>query len=222
MEENTLVIIRQEEEADQRAVEECVRAAFWNMYMPGADEHFLAHQMRRSNDFISELNLVAIVDGVVAGSIMYTKSKVYIEGGEDIDTITFGPIAVSPKFQKRGIGQKLIARSTHLAIKLGYKAVIIFGDPRYYSKSGFRCAEKFDIQTASEKFAVCLLALPLQAGALDGIRRGKFVESDVFTCCDNESAVSEFDANFPLQEKIADTESQKVFHLLRSLSYHIA
>ena len=52
--------IRLETEKDYRAVEELTREAFWNVYKPGADEHYYVHMMRNHPDFIPEcLSLTA-------------------------------------------------------------------------------------------------------------------------------------------------------------------
>lgn len=40
--------IRLETQKDYRAVEELTREAFWNVYKPGADEHYYVHMMRSS------------------------------------------------------------------------------------------------------------------------------------------------------------------------------
>ena len=37
--------IRNEEYDDYRIVEEITRKAFWNLYVPGCNEHFLAHKL---------------------------------------------------------------------------------------------------------------------------------------------------------------------------------
>ena len=37
--------IRLEPEKDYRAVEELTREAFWNVYKPGADEHYFIHMI---------------------------------------------------------------------------------------------------------------------------------------------------------------------------------
>ena len=47
--------IRLETEKDYKAVEELTREAFWNVYKPGADEHYFVHMMRNHPDFIPEL-----------------------------------------------------------------------------------------------------------------------------------------------------------------------
>ena len=47
--------IRLETEKDYRAVEELTREAFWNVYKPGADEHYYVNQMRNHPAFIPSL-----------------------------------------------------------------------------------------------------------------------------------------------------------------------
>ena len=66
--------IRKEMPEDHQAVEELTRRAFYNMYIPGAVEHYLVHIMREHEDFIPELDLVAEISGRIVGSIMYTKA----------------------------------------------------------------------------------------------------------------------------------------------------
>lgn len=70
--------IRLETEKDYRAVEELTREAFWNVYKPGADEHYYVHQMRQHPDFIPELAFVLELDDKIVGSIMYTRA--WLEG----------------------------------------------------------------------------------------------------------------------------------------------
>ena len=219
MQSDGAVIIRKEEERDRRLVEEVIRNAFWNRFEPGATEHFLAHHLRDSADFIPELNLVAETEGRVVGSIMYTTSEIKLDEHNTIPTITFGPLAVDPDYQSRGIGMKLVERSVDIASDMGFNSILIFGDPRYYSKVGFRCAEKYNIRTETGKFAVCLLARPLQEGALSGVQDGIFLESPVFSIADDRARVAAFDGTFSPKEKLSDLPSQKVFEVLRSLSY---
>ena len=44
--EDESMIIRNEEERDFRAVEELTKKAFWNIHVPGCNEHYLAHILR--------------------------------------------------------------------------------------------------------------------------------------------------------------------------------
>ena len=68
--------LRPELESDHRIVEHCVREAFWNLHVPGCNEHYLAHLLRGHPDFIPEFDFVALLDDGIVGNIMYTRSQV--------------------------------------------------------------------------------------------------------------------------------------------------
>ena len=107
--------IRREEPGDYRAVEELTRDAFWNLQVPGCNEHYLAHVLRGHPDFIPELDLVAERDGRVVGNIMYTKAWLVDEAGNRKEILTFGPLSVAPECQRQGIGKRLMEESFRIA-----------------------------------------------------------------------------------------------------------
>ena len=84
-------IIRNETPDDYRAVEELTRESFWNVYKPGADEHYFVHMMRSHPDFIPELAFVLEKDGEIIGNIMYTKAWLEDEDGKRKVILSFGP-----------------------------------------------------------------------------------------------------------------------------------
>ena len=90
--------IRLETEKDYRAVEELTREAFWNVYKPGADEHYYVHQMRTHPDFIPELAFVLEDDGELVGNIMYTKAWLEDENGVRKEILSFGPLCIAPEY----------------------------------------------------------------------------------------------------------------------------
>ena len=47
--------IRHENESDYRIVENVARESFWNLYIPGCDEHLITNKIRNSKDFIKDL-----------------------------------------------------------------------------------------------------------------------------------------------------------------------
>ena len=104
--ENTFRI-RRETQEDYRRVEELTRRAFWNLYVPGCSEHYLAHILRDHADFIPELDLVAELEGSIIGNIMYTKASLTDEDGTEKPILTFGPISVLPEYQRQGCGKAL-------------------------------------------------------------------------------------------------------------------
>lgn len=92
------LIIRNENKKDYAAVENMIRNAFWNVHVPGCEEHYLAHVMRNHEDFIPELDLVAELEGKVVGNVMYTKASLTDASGNRKQTLTFGPSGVCPEF----------------------------------------------------------------------------------------------------------------------------
>lgn len=200
--------LRPERPADFRAVEELTRDAFWNHYGPGCDEHYLAHILRDSSDFVPELDYVAVHDGQLVGNIMYTRAKIVLDRGGEREVLCFGPLAVDPAFQGRGVGTALIERTRRLARELGYGAVLILGDPGYYSRFGFVPAEQYGVGTSAGVYSISLQALELRPGVLADCA-GYFEESGSFQI-DPEKAAA-FDRSFPPREKVAGLPSQERF-----------
>lgn len=200
--------LRNEEPLDYREVEELTREAFWNQYVPGCNEHYLLHIMRNSDSFIRKLDFVAELDGKVVANIVYTKSKIIGDNGEIYDVFTFGPISVLPEYQGLGIGGILIKHTKELAKELGYRAVLIYGDPGYYSKFGFVEAENYDIRTSDNMYAVPLQALELYQGSLSDCS-GCFFEDSVFEI--EETSAIEFDKGFLKKDRQSGLPSQKRF-----------
>jgi putative acetyltransferase len=209
------IVIRNENADDYRIVEELTREAFWNLYVPGCNEHFCLHNLRTSPDFIPELAFVAIKEGQIVGHILYSRANIIDQQGTGKKVLCFGPVSVLPGLQKQGIGSALINHSISVAKTMEYPAICIYGDPRYYGRFGFRCAEKYEIKTSDSKFAFALLALELKPNALCNIS-GRFIESAYFEV--NEKKFLEYESTFPYKEKF-ETDSQRVFSILASLRY---
>ena len=98
------ITIRLETENDYRAVEELTRNSFWNVYKPGADEHYYVHTMRNHPDFIPDLAFVLEKDGAIIGNIMYTKARLEDESGKRKEIVSFGPLCVAPEYQRLKLG----------------------------------------------------------------------------------------------------------------------
>lgn len=199
--------IRLEKPQDYRRVENLTREAFWNLHVPGCDEHYLAKVLRDSSEFISELDFVMEVDGQIIGNIMYTNAVIKNEQGEDFQTLTFGPVSIHPHFQGQGLGSILIKHSLTRAKELGYKLVVIYGDPDYYSRFGFLQGERFDIYSNDGFYNPALQVLELVPGALNGVS-GSFIEDKAYHIDSRD--VSKFEATFPPKEKM-ETKSQIKF-----------
>jgi predicted N-acetyltransferase YhbS len=200
--------IRLETPADYAAVEQITREAFWNHHVPGCDEHYLAHVLRKAECFLPELDFVAELDGTLVGNIMYTNAKIVGDDGTEYPVLSFGPISVLPEFQRRGVGGKLILHTLSLAKEMGHTAVLIYGDPDYYSRFGFVSAEQYGIGTRYNTYAAALQAVELVPGALAG-KAGLFYEDEAYEIDPAEAEA--FDRLFPPKEKQTGLASQAKF-----------
>ena len=198
--------LRPEEEKDYRIVEELTREAFWNIYFPGGNEHLLIHNLRKAKEFIRDLDFVAISDNKITGNIVYAEAKI-IDSEKERIVLTFGPISVLPEYQNRGIGAKLIKHTAQLAKKMGYKAIIIYGDPEYYKRFGFKESKEYNITNKAGKYPAALLVLELYPGALNGIK-GIFYEGKIYEV--DEKELEEFEKGFSEKEKLK-TKTQERF-----------
>lgn len=201
--------IRNETEKDFREVEELTREAFWNLYFPGCNEHYLVHQIRNHPDFIKELDFVAEYNGKIVGNIMYTKAWLINENGQEIEIISFGPLSVLPECQRKGIGSSLVNHTKNAAHEKGIKGIVIFGDPHNYCKHGFKSGKDLNISDMNGEYPYGMLALALEEQAFEG-HTWKFKYSDVFNV--NEEEAEEFDKSFCTKEK-GHQYSQDIFSI---------
>lgn len=202
--------IRNERESDYKIVEDITRKAFYNVYVPGCMEHYLVHIMREHEDFIPELDFVIEVDGQIVGNIMYTKSKLTDEGGTEKEIVTFGPVSILPKYQRKGYGKMLIEHSLKRAAELGYEAVVIMGSPANYVGSGFQCCRKYNICVEKEKYPAAMLVKELKPGALDG-KLWFYSDSPVMNVDEREAQA--FDDGLEKMEK-KWMPSQETFYIM--------
>jgi predicted N-acetyltransferase YhbS len=148
--------LRLEEERDYKLVEELTREAFWNLHVPGCDEHFLIHNLRKSEEFIRELDFVAIHDDKIVGNIVYAEAKI-IDNNKIYTILTFGPLSVLHEYQRKGIGTKLVNHTIKMAKEMKYKAIIIYGDHDYYKRFSFKVSKEYNITNKDNKYQIDVL-----------------------------------------------------------------
>lgn len=187
------VVLRRETPSDRRTVEEVTREAFWGMSGPGCDEHLLVHRLRGSPSVVPELDVVAEVDGVVVGHVIYTRARV-VGRDRSWDVLTFGPLTVHPSYQGSGLGCALMRHTLGEAAALGHRAVVVYGHPDYYPRFGFVRGAAVGITAPGGATFDALMALALVPGGLDDVH-GEFHEDAAFRI--DPADVAAFDATFP-------------------------
>ena len=188
------IVIREETEDDFYGTELMTMRAFWNKHHLGCDEHYLVHKLHQCKDYLPELSRIAVKDGKIIVCIIYSKAKV-VDGEKVHDIVTFGPLCVDPDWQGTGVREILLRETMKIAMDMGYKGIIIFGEPDYYPRIGFKTCDHFNITTPDGKNFNAFMGIELMK---DGFKdmKGKFYESDVF---DNlpKNEVEEYNKNFP-------------------------
>jgi len=99
----------------------------------------LVHDLMTNTDNNDLYGFVATENEKIVGSIFF--SKLTFES--KISAYLLSPVAVHTKFQKKGIGQKLVNFGLNTLKEDGVELIFTYGDPNYYSKVGFNpIAEK--------------------------------------------------------------------------------
>ena len=191
--------IRLEEEDDYLEVEKMVRDSFWNIYRPGAFEHFIVHQLRDDESFIRNLAYVIEEDGKIIAHICYSKGYLQFENQRE-DAVVLGPVAIAKDYQNQGLGTKLIRYTLDLAEEYPY--VFVIGDENYYRRFGFVSASKYNIYldgTDLEEENPFFMIKVFDEDELSE-ELAIFHNPDVFNV--NADEVDEFDRQFEYRKKL--------------------
>lgn len=132
------ITIRTEQLNDHPATEALALAAF----APDRRVAELVRKLRTSEALIPELNLVAEVDGVLAGHLMFSRAP--ITSGHIVALLS--PLGVLPSYQRRAIGASLIRYALAWLQDSDYPVVVLEGVPAYYPRFGFCPARTLGIE----------------------------------------------------------------------------
>ena len=84
-------------------------------------------------------SLLAFDNDRAVGHVLFTSAQ--LEGKQNCASISLlAPLAVSPDFQKQGVGGKLIERGLHHLKNAGFDLIFVLGHPEYYPRYGFKPA----------------------------------------------------------------------------------
>jgi len=192
------IIIRPSKDIDFKETENLTRESFWDLYKPGSDEHFVLHKIRESKCYISELDLVIIAGEKIIGHIICTKARVVDSKNNEYIVLCVGPFSIMNEYQRKGYGSNLMDYCIEKSKELGYSAIILFGNPAYYHRFGFRNAIEYGICTKEGMNFEPFMVKELQRDGLTGIR-GKFFEDESYSV--NADELLEFEKQFPYKEK---------------------
>ena len=162
------MIIREELTKDYNEVEEVIEKSFRTAEFTVNEEHNLVKRLRKSNEFIKELSLVAEDNNRIIGHILLTKASIR-DNNKIIETLALAPLSVLPGYQNCGIGKALTNKAIELARKLGYKSIVVLGHENYYPKFGFKKASMYGVKAPFEVPDEAYMILELIPNALNGV-----------------------------------------------------
>ena len=131
----------------------------------------LVEEIRSKRWYLPELELIMVNEAdEMIGYCMF--SRFHLEGKYEQELLILTPVAVKTELQRQHISKELIEYGLERARELGYKAVIVEGNPMNYRSRGFVTSAPFGI-TAHASVGLpapeCLMVQELIPGGLDGI-----------------------------------------------------
>lgn len=134
------VTIRAERPADHGHIRDVVAAAF-----ASDDEADLVERIRASPEYVTEMALVAEVDGEIVGHVMVSGTSLR-HGHGDRTIMMLAPLAVRPDHQRSGVGAALVEAVVAIAEQRGEPLVVLEGSPGYYGRLEFEPADRYGIE----------------------------------------------------------------------------
>lgn len=129
------------------------------------NEANLVDQLR---DIGSTFSFVAVESEQVVGHIFFSPVTIEGECPDDLLVLGLAPVAVLPEYQRQGIGSLLIQHGLEECARLGFKAVVVLGSPKYYPRFGFTTAKEKGLGCEYPVPDEAFMVLELQSGALKG------------------------------------------------------
>lgn len=123
------LVVRDEQTADIDAIREIHGSAFG-----GDAEGRLVDLLR--NEALIVSSAVALLDGRIVASAVFSRLPIDTRSGV-VHAAALAPVAVAPECQRRGLGTRVIHHGLRGCAEQGYAAVLVLGDPRYYTRFGF-------------------------------------------------------------------------------------
>ena len=139
----------------------------------------LVVEIRSKRWYLPELELIMVDEkDEVIGYVNF--SRFHLDGKYENELLLLSPVAVKTELQRQHISKELIEYGLQKAKTMGYKAVIVEGNPMNYRNRGFVTSCDYGI-TAHESVGLpapeCLMVRELVPGGLEGIQ-GQVCYSD--------------------------------------------
>lgn len=150
--------IRMEIPSDSETIHSIVASAFET----DAEANLVDKLRRTANPFWS---IVAEAGGALVGHVLVT--PVTLDGApEGVQLMGLAPLAVLPSHQKQGAGAALMKAAINKCKSEGVVAIVLLGNPAYYSRFGFVTSADYGIKSEYDVPPEYFMILPLDEEAI--------------------------------------------------------
>jgi predicted N-acetyltransferase YhbS len=156
------LVLRDETPADRGAILAMTAEAFAISPATGLPaegepvEVELLRQLFECEEYLPDFSIVAELDGEVVGHVISTRGWV-----ADHELLGLGPIGVTPRLQRHGIGSALMKETIARANAAGESGIALLGSTEYYPRFGFVPATSLGVLPPQEAWADNFQLLPL-------------------------------------------------------------
>ncbi|MET3810768.1 N-acetyltransferase [Arthrobacter sp. UYEF3] len=156
------LVLRTEQPADRHAILALTAAAFAISPLTGLpvdgepEEVELLRRLFDCEEYLPDFSIVAELDGEIVGHVISTRGW----AGE-LQLLGLGPLGVTPRLQRHGIGSALMKETIDRANAAGERGIALLGSPDYYARFGFVPSTSLGVQTPDPAWAERFQLLPL-------------------------------------------------------------
>lgn len=168
------LVLRNENPQDRAAILSLTAEAFAVSPVTGLPvegepvEVELLRRLFDADEYLPEFSVVAELDGEIVGHAISTRAWV-----DDLELLGLGPIGVTPRLQRHGIGSALMRETVVRANAAGERGIALLGSADYYQRFGFVPASSLGIEAPDRDWGDNFQFLPLALwpGGVHGIFR---------------------------------------------------
>ena len=143
--------------------------AAWDSPEEGKVVRQLVEEIRSKKYYVPALDLVMVNENdEIIGYALF--SRFHIESRYEDELLLLAPVAVKTELQRQHISKDLLEFGFQKARDLGFKAILVEGNPQNYNPRGFQPSYKFGIEAGPNMelpHPDCLMVKELEEGALD-------------------------------------------------------
>lgn len=120
------------------------------------EEVDILRRLFECDEYLPELSVVAEIDGEIVGHVISTRAW-----ADGLELLGLGPIGVTPRLQRHGIGSALMRETVIRANAAGERGIGLLGSTDYYPRFGFVPASSMGIEAPDTRWGDNFQFLPL-------------------------------------------------------------